>query len=305
MASSFNVDKTLGALLVGTLVSYMLFGVTTTQAYIYYGRFPKDPRKMKAMVAAVWCGELGHVLCIGHSIYVMIITDYGHPERLAHIPNSLLAATFIGGLVSSGVQSFFAYRIYVLSRSWWIPCICWGLSLFRIVPSNVTVFIDGIHEPLAEFVAKWNWLFNTVWAVSAANDLLIAGTLVFLLYRQRSHALKSTAAVVDKLIKWTIETGVVTSISGIIMLACFVAMRASFIWMAWFVVIARLFSISLFASLNSRATLRAQNEVMISANLPTAASHGGHTNFSATLGGHTNMTGAIEMNKVTMTTYDE
>ncbi|KAJ7133366.1 hypothetical protein C8R44DRAFT_772272, partial [Mycena epipterygia] len=240
-------DNTLGALLIGTLVSYTLFGVTTTQAYIYYGRFPKDSPKIKAMVAAVWFGELGHLICIGHSLYVMVITDYGHPERLAHIPASLFAATFIGGLVSSCVQSFFAYRIYVLSNSLWIPCICWTLSLFRVVPSNVVVFAFGIREPIAEFIHKWNWLFITVWTVSVANDLLIAGTLVFLLYRERVHARKSTAAVVDKLIKWTIETGVVTSLAGVIMLGFFVGMPSNFIWMAWFLVIARLFSNSLLA----------------------------------------------------------
>lgn len=67
---------------------------------------------------------------------------------------------------------------------------CWALSLFRIIPSNVTVFAYGIREPLPDFVAKWSWMFNATWAASAANDLLIAGTLVFLLYRQRSRAIK-------------------------------------------------------------------------------------------------------------------
>ncbi|KAJ7642908.1 hypothetical protein B0H17DRAFT_462778 [Mycena rosella] len=70
----------------------------------------------------------------------MTITYYGHPERLARVPDSLTATVVFSGLVAPCVQSFFAYRIYRLSNSWYIPCFCWGfhssawwapLSLFR------------------------------------------------------------------------------------------------------------------------------------------------------------------------------
>jgi hypothetical protein len=70
-ATTFNADSTLGeyldfklccvhlwhhtgALLIGTLVSYALFGVTTTQVYIYYGRFPQDSWRLKSLVVAAW-----------------------------------------------------------------------------------------------------------------------------------------------------------------------------------------------------------------------------------------------------------
>jgi hypothetical protein len=78
----------------------------------------------------------------------------------------------------------------------------------------------GIHEALGDFLSSWGWLFDTVWAVRAVNDLFIASTLVVLLYRRRSLGLKrsvssshagktgsrilSTAAVVDNMVTWTI-----------------------------------------------------------------------------------------------------
>jgi hypothetical protein len=36
----------------------MLFGVTTTQAYIYYSRFPDDSRKLKALVGKHYTEEI-------------------------------------------------------------------------------------------------------------------------------------------------------------------------------------------------------------------------------------------------------
>ncbi|KAJ7839532.1 hypothetical protein B0H14DRAFT_2786832 [Mycena olivaceomarginata] len=48
--TSFNPHPTIGACEIGVLISYALFGVTTVQTYIYYGRFPNDDSKLKALV---------------------------------------------------------------------------------------------------------------------------------------------------------------------------------------------------------------------------------------------------------------
>ncbi|KAF7367821.1 hypothetical protein MSAN_00846500 [Mycena sanguinolenta] len=305
-APSFDANGTLGALLIGTLVSYMLFGVATIQGYNYYVRFPDDSRKIKALVTAVWFGELGHVICIGHSLYAMVITEYGHPERLARLPNSLFCCDFLGRfdlLTCTAVQSFFAFRIYALLKSLWLPriglwllCICWAMSLFRVLPGSIVLFAYGINEPIAKLEGDWAWLFDSVWTVSAANDLLIAGALVFVLYRQRARVLKNTVAIVDKLIAWTIETGVVTSMASLIMLAVFLSLPATFSFLAIFVIVSRLYSISLFASLNSRATLRTQQEEITLPTLPTT--------INTTLARPPNVTGSVEMNKVIGTPYD-
>jgi hypothetical protein len=52
LSSSINVLFS-GAFLIGVLVSYVLVGVLTAQTYVYYGRFPDDSPKLKALV----CGQ--------------------------------------------------------------------------------------------------------------------------------------------------------------------------------------------------------------------------------------------------------
>jgi hypothetical protein len=47
-----TLAASLGALQIGVFVSHVLFGVTTTQTYIYYSRFPEDPPQLKALVCA-------------------------------------------------------------------------------------------------------------------------------------------------------------------------------------------------------------------------------------------------------------
>ncbi|KAK7013013.1 hypothetical protein R3P38DRAFT_1514962 [Favolaschia claudopus] len=252
----FEVDNTFGALLIGALFSYTLLGISTIQVYIYFKRFPQDSGKIKLMVAGVWLGEIGQSISFAHALYTLLITNFGHPERLVRFPTSLIVSAFLASLVSFTVQVFFAFRIYTLSKSLWIPGICWTFSLFRLIPPNIILFGWGLRDPAPEILARWGPLFNAIWAVSAVNDLLIAGTMVTLLRQRRAEVLRRTSLVLDKLIAWTIETGVVTSICSIVMLVVFLTLRMTFVWLAIFIVIPRLFANSLLVSLNSRTYLR-------------------------------------------------
>ncbi|KAJ6585922.1 hypothetical protein B0H19DRAFT_982021 [Mycena capillaripes] len=253
--------ETLGAYEIGVLISYVLFGVTTAQTYIYYRRFPDDSRKFKALVAFVWLCELAHALCIGHALYIYTISDYVHPERLDRaLPKSLPAAILFSGIIAASVQGFFSFRIYAFSKKLYISLLIWAMAFLRVLACTV-LFAGALGMKFwAHYEAQWEWLFMAKWIVSSVNDLTITVTLLFLFNKQRVNVHTKTAALMDKLITWTIETGMVTSATGIVMLACFVTMKNNFIWVAFFAISARLFSNSLLASLNSRATLRAMNE---------------------------------------------
>jgi len=190
---------------------------------------------------------------------VLVIQDIGHPELITTIPQSLGVSTLFNAIVSTCVQGFLSFRIYRLWKRLFIPLLTWTLS-FLFLGATAVVFVVGLQSiafPL--FEKQWGWLLDSLWSVAAANDLLIALTLVFWLCRRRDEALLQMTPVVDKLIGWTIETGVVTSAAAILNLVCFVTMKNNFIWIAWYVVTARLYSNSFLASLNSRATLRSMN----------------------------------------------
>ncbi|KAF8183575.1 hypothetical protein K438DRAFT_1839055 [Mycena galopus ATCC 62051] len=267
---SLNLNTTIGAFQLGVLVSYVLFGVTTTQTYLYYSRFPDDSLKLKALVAFVWVCEFVNTLCIGYTLYVWTISDYSHPERLlSATPSSLAVAVFVTGIIAAFVPGFFSFRIYRLSKKLAVPVITWIMAFLRLL-GGIVLFIATLKMKSVEgYVTQWEWLLTFIWAVGSANDLTITATLVFLLHKQRDKAHKRTAVLVDKLILWTIETGLLTSITGLVELACFVTMKDNFIWIAFFAVVTRLYSNSLLA----RESLRAMSDAHLSISLapPTSA----------------------------------
>ncbi|KAJ7867147.1 hypothetical protein B0H13DRAFT_2352028 [Mycena leptocephala] len=257
-AASLNLNTTLGAFQIGVLISYVLFGVTTTQTYIYYSRFPDDSWKLKTLVAFVWVCEMVHALCVGYTLYVYTISNYAHLERLVGpIPVSLDIFTLLSGVIRVCVQRFFAFRIYAFSKKLHVSILIWVIAFF-ILLGSIIIFAIALQMPsLPQLEAQWGWLATALWSVGTVNDLAITATLVILLHSKRTDLHWRTAALVEKLILWSIETGILMSATSIATLACFLTMKENFIWLAFFVVGTRVVSNSLLA----RATLRAMDEV--------------------------------------------
>ncbi|KAJ7848918.1 hypothetical protein B0H13DRAFT_2089636 [Mycena leptocephala] len=282
---SFNPNPTLGALQIGTLISYALFGVTTMQLYIYYSRFPDDSRVLKVLTAFVWVCEVAHRVCIGHTLYTFTISDYGHPERLPGVPSKSLAmSALFDGLIAACVHGFFAFRIYKFTKKLYIPGLIWFMAFLNLL-GLIGIFVASMRATSwGIYLAQFEWLPTTTWSISVACDVTITATLVVVLRSRRSCAhSKTVVALVDKIIIWTIETGMLTSVLSIATLALFVTMTENFIWLAFHVLGPQLFSNSLLASLNSRETLRAMNEVSLSSS--TAAVSFGVSRSAAVDGG--------------------
>ncbi|KAF7359728.1 hypothetical protein MVEN_00697400 [Mycena venus] len=264
-ALSFDANGTIGVYQIGVLISYVLLGVTTTQTYIYYSRFPEDPVILKALVAFVWVCEVAHAICIAHALYQFTILDFGHPERVfSRLPVSLDTAILFSAVIEQSVLGFFSFRIYTLSKKPYIPILIFLITSVRLVASLVTFIVTLRLPSLQSYTAHWGWLSIAQWCASVVNDVLTTAALVVLLYNQRTSAQRKTVALVDKIIVWTIETGMLTSASTIFMMAFYLTMKERMIWLAAFVVSARMYSNSLLASLNSREALRLMNDIQVS-----------------------------------------
>ncbi|KAJ7354329.1 hypothetical protein DFH08DRAFT_984767 [Mycena albidolilacea] len=207
----FNPNSTLGAFQIGVLVSYALFGVTTTQMYIYYSRFPDDSRRLKALVAFVWVCEVGHTFCVGHVLYTYTILDYMHPDRvLGTTSRSLSVASLLAGIIAVCVHGFLSFRIYVLTKRLYISGLIWFMAFLHLM-ARITIFVTSLRATsLGSFIEQWEWLLTSNWSISVATDFAITATLVIFLQGHRSNAHKKTAAIIDKIIGWTIETGMLT-----------------------------------------------------------------------------------------------
>ncbi|KAJ6454211.1 hypothetical protein C8R45DRAFT_1222961 [Mycena sanguinolenta] len=247
--ASFDPNPTLGAVQIGVLSC----------------RFRDDSRRLKALTVFVWCCDVAHTLCFGHVLYTFTISDFAHPERLgSRPPKSLSISTLFSGLTAAAVQSFYSYRIYVFTKRLFVPCVLWFMAFLHFA-GRVLLFVTTLRTAsILVYIQQWEWLITTNWGLSVATDVAISVTMVTVLYHRRANAHRKTAALVDKLIVWTIETGLLTSATSLVMLGSFLRNKQNFTWLAFHAIATQLFANSLLASLNSRASLRAMDPIALS-----------------------------------------
>ncbi|KII83827.1 hypothetical protein PLICRDRAFT_47020 [Plicaturopsis crispa FD-325 SS-3] len=259
MSNRNEMIRTLGAAEVGAFVSSCLFGAVCAQVYTYFRRkSTNDAMWIRAFVGIVWLCELANTISSLIALYVVSVTGFDNPQVLLKPPASLYICIFLGNTTATLTQSFFARRIWILSGSLYIAVLCWVLGVSRFVLSILALghsftSVEGWDEYLL-VVAKRPLV---VWLViSAVTDLIIAGSLCYYFGRERAQAISRMAAVLDRLIVWAIQTGMVTSFASLATLIVFVVAPGDFAWLAMLMCLPRLFSSSLLTSLNARATFR-------------------------------------------------
>ncbi|EMD33596.1 hypothetical protein CERSUDRAFT_76328 [Gelatoporia subvermispora B] len=126
------MDLTLGAVEVGTLVSIMLYGMATIQTFHYFETGKSDSKWLRSFVAAVWLLETVHATLSCIYVYTVTVTEYDAFDRLLTVQWSFTACVVMHDVLSSSVQSFYAYRIYVLSRQVLFAVLQWMGSILRI-----------------------------------------------------------------------------------------------------------------------------------------------------------------------------
>ncbi|KAG6843697.1 hypothetical protein H0H87_001527 [Tephrocybe sp. NHM501043] len=204
-----HADANLGSMEIALAISLILFGILVIQAYNYYQNFD-DRWLLKSLVIAVSILEAFHTFTITHTIYLTTVTWAGRTDIG---PNSyaLTTGVVLENMITCMVQSYFAYRIYRLSKSVYIPIICWILSLLRLGGGLALAAISYLNVPLMDnaiiVTESFGWLITLAVTVGAAVDVLIAGSLCYYIKRLAPpNPSQSVGALVDRLVTYTIRT---------------------------------------------------------------------------------------------------
>jgi len=165
----------------------------------------------------------------------------------------------INVIISCVVKSFFLNQIFLLANQrvrWWLTSII-GISI-------VGNFVFGI-ETVVVIIKKKKLAKLSQGTVSASapfagfsvlSDILIAGSLCALLYKNRTGQKKSNT-IIATLIVYAINRCVLTSVLGLVEAVVFPLFPNSLLSFAIDFIIGKLYANSLLAALNSRQSMRA------------------------------------------------
>ncbi|KAI0326519.1 hypothetical protein GY45DRAFT_1373922 [Cubamyces sp. BRFM 1775] len=254
-----SFDSTFGSIYLGVTVGGMLYGLTIHQAYRYFKQYPEDGFFYpKGVVMLILLFETLHTIVwtyIGYRYMVSEAFDVGGALR-SHWTISL---TFIITPCSLHTcQGFYGYRIWSFGGKFYrwllIPAVlttCVGIAFSVLTAVKAFVIVTLITD-----LPKIRWGVSIAYGCSAGSDIMLAGTLMFALLRVRKEStVRSTRNLMNTLIIYTINTGVLTSVVSLLVFIFAIILPGNLIYSGLSIVGARLYANSVLALLNSRRYL--------------------------------------------------
>ncbi|KAG2010134.1 hypothetical protein CC2G_012977 [Coprinopsis cinerea AmutBmut pab1-1] len=238
-----------GQMFIGFFINVLLCGIMITQVYLYGVTYKKDPVWIKIAVALIFIADLFQTAFLFAYLYRSLIKFYGIVEILNKADWIFATDPALTGLIAMAVQLFFAWRVKVLTKSWIGAVIIGLLAGAGGVAGIWTAFEVGRTPTFTEFQ---NFKATViVWlAAEALCDILITGILVWYL-RQHKTGFSHSDLIVDRIIRLTMQTGLLTMIVASLDLITFLTDPKG-THLIFNFPLAKLYTNSLMSSLNSR-----------------------------------------------------
>ncbi|KZV87460.1 hypothetical protein EXIGLDRAFT_839941, partial [Exidia glandulosa HHB12029] len=291
-----------GALEVGTSVAMMLLGIATLQTWNYFRDFPKDPPGVKLLVAVVYLADIVHSILFIHMTYQLTLTGFvqllttGNPTILLQTPWSLQASVVVIAVIIFLVQTYFSLRVLRITQSKILGIGCFVLAVVRL-GLEIALEVTVVQTPTIAVIEthQFKTLVVATLSIGTFTDIVVAAAICTALLRRRTGLARSDH-LVDRVVAYTVGSGLATSIVSVVELVTYVTMPRNYVWMVFFAIISKVFSNSLLASLNQRTTHRV---VTLSTMSTSGSSAGASASFNFKRRGDKEYITALEMSSVT------
>jgi len=238
-----------GPMLIGTVFNVLLYGVSLVQTLFYISHYKRDKWFMKTLVLVIFIADTMNSVFDVEYIYDSLVIHYNDPAAIATANWVFATDPAMGSLIATMVQCFFAWRVKVLTGNYIITVL--------LVIGAIISGLGGVATSIAIGIVP-NWLqfqkFEApviVWLVTSA---VVDTTITFMLtmhLRKHRTGFQQTDDVLDRIVRLTVQTGLITSIWAIVDLIVFLTIPTG-IHLIFNFPLSKLYSNSLLSSLNAR-----------------------------------------------------
>ncbi|KAF8904577.1 hypothetical protein CPB85DRAFT_1437761 [Mucidula mucida] len=287
-----DYDNTLGFMLLGTFINTFLLGLVSYQFAVYFASKFNDPLWLKLMVVSLLITDFFHSGSLIYLCWYYVVTNYANPGVLTHAYWPLPFTGVLTSIAAMITHVFLSWRYYSLTKNVYI----YVFLLCAATTSMALGFTTGIRcWQLGEFVLFLEVVgVITGWLVcQAALDIIIAALLSWTFFMSRT-GFHRTDDVLKRLIRGSIQTGLLAALWSIGDLVGFLVSPESWIYFFFATCIGRMYTNTLMDTLNCRRSLK----VAISGTRDI------ETNDAYQLQATTTQSGPIRIKTVTETVID-
>ncbi|KAH9999633.1 hypothetical protein BJV74DRAFT_162596 [Russula compacta] len=263
-----TMSNTIGAVVIGWGLSSMMFGMLCIQAWSYYHRYPNDSRSYKLLVLGLWVLEAVHQAFVGHVAWFLIVKNFGSLLVLVKPPVwTLSVQTVLGALVGLIVKICYGMRVWKFSKgNYFVTGFIIGMAVAQFATA-VVFTIRSFHLHVGQAI-KIKYLGTIALSLGVATDIFTAASLSYFLHKMRTGYQKSDT-LINRLIIYSVNTGMVTSICSAAVLISYNVMPVNLIFISLYFILSKLYANSCLATLNTRRFVHGRGTDREEATIPT------------------------------------
>ncbi|KAK0451652.1 hypothetical protein EV421DRAFT_1731468 [Armillaria borealis] len=217
---------------IAALLNWGLFGTLSVQLYLYYLAFPNDRRFTKYLVYGIYVIEFVQTMFITHDVFATFGYGFGDMDALTAKHLYWFTVPIMSAIAAGIGQVFYAYRIFILSKSRIISIFIVCISLTNYVASMFT----GVYSFQAGIITRLT-----------SRKLHIAVGLM-----RSTTDFRRTRILITKIIRLTIETGSVTAVVALLSVVLFIVFPNQTFYMTPTLIMPKLYANAVYMVLNSR-----------------------------------------------------
>ncbi|KAI0712778.1 hypothetical protein C8T65DRAFT_739344 [Cerioporus squamosus] len=236
--SSF-LSKTNGAMLLGSFVGTVLYGVLLHQAYRYMRLYPTDGAFMKTLVPIIVVLESFRTVCDIHYSYHDLVTKYAQIlDIVLYLPCCCL---FV--LIGIATHIFFILRIWKLkSRLRFLAVFATAFHVVELV-LGIVMSVRGFQLGGPAYFSK-KWLIALCFGAGTLADLSITGALLAVMYNGRATH-ERPASIWDNVTVYFTNTGLLVLILDLVVFILVLSTANNLYWSAVHAVTTKIYATTL------------------------------------------------------------
>ncbi|KAJ7758181.1 hypothetical protein DFH07DRAFT_772647 [Mycena maculata] len=225
-----DVPLLTGPLVLGYMWGYFLYGILVVQVYLYSERFLKEGLGIKALVWSMFTLETIFTIFTTIAAWDNYGPGWGDTETLFVIDWSWAPLPVFNCILAAMAQSFYIWRIWRLTNKRWLPVLIGCVMLTQVT----ACLYYGIRHIQIDVEGR------------SIEKLFALSPEITLSSRKRHTTFQRTSGVINRLIRFSVETGSVTSVGALVEATLWLTCRR---WNFHFI----LYSNMLMATVNCRA----------------------------------------------------
>ncbi|KAF7333814.1 hypothetical protein MVEN_02338300 [Mycena venus] len=274
----FQVKFVLGPWLIGSSLELLLMGILSCQFVNYYNWYPDDSRGIRIAVA-ILC--LLNVLKSAESfaaLWIFLINHFGDLQYDMQLSvtgwwdtsNPLLVA-----ILSFYVQCYFCYRLWSVSKKWWVVAPILILFIFALLSMVIGTYYIATFDfdqllhilvlysvigisPRVEFLLVHNY------PQPSAGDVILTVTTAYFLVKTKKNLINPrTVGLINALIRLAFQTAAPAALFAMLTLISSQLHHRDplygYIEIAFNQPLPKLYAISMMWTLNARRAIRSRN----------------------------------------------